>query len=55
MTRTGLFRYVRFAEVPAYHQRGWMVVRDLGDTHGQWSCLMWRCDCDETTNSMRST
>lgn len=22
-----------------------MVVADLGPTHGQFSCLMWRCDC----------
>jgi len=46
-TRTGLFQYVRHADVPAYHARGWMVVGDLGARHGAWACLMWRCDCGE--------
>lgn len=45
MTRVGTFKYVRFAELENYHRAGWMVVADLGPTHGQWSCLMWRCDC----------
>ena len=45
MTRTGLFQFVRHADVPAFHQRGWMVVDDLGARHGLWSVLMWRCDC----------
>lgn len=43
--RTGLFRYVRHESVEAYHREGWMVVADLGPTHGRWSCLMWHCDC----------
>lgn len=45
MIRTGLFRFVRIASVPDYHTRGWMVVGDLGPTHGAWSVLMWHCEC----------
>ena len=48
MTRTGLFHYVRHADIDAFHARGWMVVGDLGPAHGRWSVLMWRCDCKET-------
>lgn len=44
--REGTFRYVRWPDVDAYHARGWMVVGDLGATHGLWSALMWRCDCE---------
>lgn len=47
MTRTGNFRYVRHDKVDAMHRIGWMVVAHLGPTHGQWSVLMWRCDCPE--------
>mgnify|MGYP003544527635 CR=1 FL=1 len=47
MIRTGLFRYVPHGKVEAFHQRGWMVVADLGRTHGHWSTLMWHCDCGE--------
>lgn len=47
MTRSGLFRYVRHEDIDAYHRRGWTVVADLGPVHGQWSVLMWRCDCPE--------
>lgn len=44
--RTGLFRYVRHKDIPAYHKRGWFVaVADLGPTHGTWSVLMWGCQC----------
>ena len=46
MIRTGLFRYCRWRDLPAYERAGWMFVADLGPTHGQWSCLIWRCDCD---------
>jgi hypothetical protein len=49
MTRIGLFRYVRHADVPAFLARGWMVVADLGPTHGAWSCLCWHCECGEVT------
>jgi hypothetical protein len=45
MIRTGNFRYVRHAAIDAMHKRGWMVVADLGATHGEWSVFMWRCDC----------
>lgn len=48
MTRTGLFRFVRWADLPAYLARGWMVVDDLAGTpHGAWSCLCWHCECWE--------
>lgn len=46
MTRCGVFRYVRHADIPAYHREGWMVVDDLGPTHGVWSVLMWHCECE---------
>lgn len=45
MIHTGLLRYVRYPDIDSYHRLGWMVVADLGPTHGQWSVLMWRCDC----------
>jgi hypothetical protein len=45
MIRTGLFRYVRHSAIDAMHATGWMVVADLGATHGQWSVLMWHCGC----------
>lgn len=45
MTRTGTFRYVRHADIDAYHRQGWMVVADLGFPHSLYSVLMWRCDC----------
>lgn len=49
MIRTGLLRYVRHGRIPDMMERGWMVVADLGPTHGQWSVLMWHCDCGEVT------
>lgn len=49
MIREGLFRYVRWPAVDACHARGWMVVGDLGPTHGLWSVLMWHCDCGAVT------
>jgi hypothetical protein len=45
--RTGLFRYLPYARLDAFLSRGWMPVADLGQTHGQWSVLGWRCDCPE--------
>lgn len=47
--RTGLFRYVRHANVDAMHVRGWMIAADLGQTHGVWSVLMWHCECGEVS------
>lgn len=47
MIRTGLFRYVRHVDVFSFMKRGWMVAADLGPTHGQWSVLMWHCECGE--------
>ena len=43
--RTGTYRYVRWDRIDEFHRLGWMVVADLGPTHGHWSVLMWRCDC----------
>lgn len=48
MIRTGIFKYVRWAAIDAHHRAGWMVVGDLGPTHGTWSVLMWRCGCVAT-------
>ena len=45
--RTGTFRYAKFADIERHHRNGWMMVADLGPTHGMWSVLMWRCDCFE--------
>ena len=47
MIRTGTFRYVRHGDVAAFMRGGWMVVDDLGPVHGEWSVLMWRCDCED--------
>ena len=45
--RTGLFRYVLHSKVDQFLRCGWMVIADLGETHGVYSVLMWRCDCPE--------
>lgn len=47
MTRTGLFKYVIYAQINAYHRQGWMVVGDLGPPHNNYSVLMWKCSCGE--------
>lgn len=47
IVRTGIFRFVRHADVPAHLARGWMEIDALGELHGFWSVLMWRCDCAE--------
>jgi hypothetical protein len=47
MSRTGLFRFVRHHDVFDRFTRGWMIVADLGSTHGHWSVLMWHCECGE--------
>lgn len=47
MIRTGLFKYVRHGDASDHMARGWMVVSDLGPTHGAWSVLMWHCECGE--------
>lgn len=49
MIRTGLFRYVRHQDADAFMRRGWLIVRNLGPTHGQWSVLMWHCECGEVS------
>lgn len=46
---TGVFRFVRHADVIRRLVQGWRVAFDLGETHGQWSVAMWWCcgDCDD--------
>lgn len=49
--RTGLFQYVRTADIDQFHRDGWMVVDTLGDIHhGEYAALMWRCDCADVTS-----
>jgi hypothetical protein len=43
------FRYVRHADIPDRENQGWVVVDDLGQTHGAWSVLMeWRGEGEPT-------
>jgi hypothetical protein len=49
MIRTGTFQYVRYERIADFHARGWMIVSDLKGHHGQWSVLMWRCECGEAS------
>jgi hypothetical protein len=42
----GHIRYVLLDRIPEFEKRGWMFLNDLGPTHGVWSCLMWRCECE---------
>ena len=39
----GIFRYVPHHSLLAYLSHGWRFVADLGETHGQWSSLLWWC------------
>jgi hypothetical protein len=41
----GTMAYVPEASIRDRLLAGWMVLRDLGPTHGCYSVLMWRCDC----------
>lgn len=41
----GIMRYVRHQDAAAFMARGWMFLRDLGPTHGEYSALWWHCDC----------
>ena len=46
--RTGLFRFVRWRDVPAFEARGWWVITNAVDCHhAGWSALMWHCECGE--------
>jgi hypothetical protein len=41
-----VFRYVTHERVHDYMLVGWAWAADLGDYHGQYSCLMvWPCKC----------
>lgn len=44
--RTEFCAFVHHPYVPDWLRLGWMVVADLGPTHGEWSLLMaWICEC----------
>lgn len=34
------FKYVRFADVPAHEEKGWVVDCKMLSPHGEWSVLM---------------
>jgi len=39
-------KYVRHSRVEDHLRLGWMVLAELGPTHGEWSILMgFCCDC----------
>jgi hypothetical protein len=40
----GVFRYVRHHDLVFRLAEGWKWCADLGDIHGEWSCLMWWCN-----------
>jgi hypothetical protein len=54
------FCYVLHERVRGYELLGWMWAADLGEYHGQYSCLMvWPCACrcvepNESTNLEKS-
>lgn len=40
-----VFRYCRYGDLIRVLMLGWVWAADLGDTHGQWSCLVeWKGD-----------
>lgn len=43
--RTGVFQYIGYASIDAYHKLGWMVVADVGPVLDHYCVLMWRCEC----------
>ena len=44
--RDGEYCYARIAHIEDYQLMGWVVVADLGPTHGAWSVLaVWLCEC----------
>lgn len=45
--RTGLFRFIPHTRLSDALAHGWMPLRDLGPTHGQWAVLCWHCECGE--------
>ncbi len=46
--RTGNMQFVPEHEIERFLLIGWMVIADLGEVHGAWSVMMWRCDCRGT-------
>jgi hypothetical protein len=48
--RNEVFHIVRWNQLDDFLALGWMMVADLGDVHGRWSCLCeWRCACRMVT------
>lgn len=47
---TGVYRYVPHSHLLRRLAQGWQWAADLGQTHGEWSCLMWFCcgDCNDS-------
>jgi hypothetical protein len=44
--RDGEYCYARIARIEDYQLMGWVVVAELGPTHGAWSVLaVWLCEC----------
>ena len=38
---------VTYDRVPDWLNLGWLVIADLGPTHGEWSLMMgWLCECE---------
>jgi hypothetical protein len=46
---TGIFRYVRHADLLVRLAQGWQWIADLGDVHGEFCTLCWWCcgDCQD--------
>jgi len=46
LPRDADYCYARIARVEDYLRMGWMIVGELGPTHGVWSVLaIWLCEC----------
>lgn len=44
--RCPIVKYVQHWQVGSHLRIGWMVLADLGPTHGEFSVLMgWPCNC----------
>jgi hypothetical protein len=46
MPRNADYCYARLVRIEDYLSMGWVVVAELGPTHGTWSALaVWLCEC----------
>ena len=44
--KSGIFRFVRYDDVPAYERLGWFYYKELPLPHWDYACLMrWLCEC----------